>query len=954
MIEEEQVVSPSAQPDEDKNRVKNAMKLLCALLCVGLFIGTVVFHSFSYELLGGWLSLVQALSALGLTGLISMSKRVRRQCRAHIAWLRSHFHKIVLIVYVDSDRQWARWLEETLEHWGCEVLSLNWQPHISFKEELEEAQKKARKTFFFISLELLARLKSLKQAQYDEKSYRSWERRHLLKKSHKLIFLHEKAWQDFRLKKLAPGNFASIPNEEEAERALRRWLTPWVGSSRTNQVPTRRIWRYPGAKPAGWNVPDRSKYFIGRAREKVAILKAFQSNQAVVVLHGLRGYGKTEIAKEYAHIRQDKYAHVLWLGMETSSQYKIDLRRIISALNMAEPGTINGMRTSSLEQVLRQWLSKHDDWLLILDECQQATTVKKLYNQSMNGHVLITTSTRPEDFTNFTCIKIGEMEEEDARSFITTALKSDNGASTSSLSDEVAKNMLQQLGKVPEMLQALCLYIRNTSGSPEQYLVGLAQRRQNRQRQRNTGNHSQEKALEDSWMFYFDKIQERSAEEIMKYCALLHPGPIPVELIANISQLCLSDAQLTDALGKLGYYFLVERNLNDELSVKPHIHAYFRDWLEPATRKDLAVHLLQALSKTMLIPAVANIRTSLDYAIQAQACEELIQKYTLPDEDRAAFYEAYGHYLSEHAEFPKAEEYLRKGLALRQQLEQRGASNQSLPIARNGGYLARVLSAQGKRGANDEIYTQIEQYWQRLIAELQAAPGNQSLELATAYYNLARHYVVWRQPGEKPENGPRWAELQRICQELEDRWLQIARSSQDLTPWTKIDLLKQQGSLYSARNEYAKSIEKYEAALKLVKDACLDMALPSLQRRIFTVDAVLCQVRINRNMFKLINSNNQQDKQDPKVSRQRVQDLQEKVEASLEIVKKYPGKRHLEVAGIQMDLAEISMYIGDTNRAYTAYCDAEEIYRQIMPGHEMVEYDISSQKETIKQMGGSF
>jgi hypothetical protein len=76
------------------------------------------------------------------------------------------------------------------------------------------------------------------------------------------------------------------------------------------------------------NLPNRNKYFTGRDDILSKIYAAFQSSR-VVSLIGAGGFGKTQIAIEYAYIHAAEYKLMWYFNAESETQLQDDYREFV-------------------------------------------------------------------------------------------------------------------------------------------------------------------------------------------------------------------------------------------------------------------------------------------------------------------------------------------------------------------------------------------------------------------------------------------------------------------------------------------------------------------------------------------------------------------------------------------------------------------------------------------------
>ena len=183
-----------------------------------------------------------------------------------------------------------------------------------------------------------------------------------------------------------------------------------------------------------WLPFRKNKNFTGRDRELAEIHEALHfsdtllSVQKILVLHGLGGIGKTQLAIQYAYSHQKDYTSVWWVNASTTQTLsesflgiaqrllsyhakkttvglKPDDPRIAEALGLP-PGVVdqNGNLTTSRDDTeivvnaIIAWLAAEDNnkWLLIIDNYDDLRNVdiNDFLPPSSSGSILITSRSR--------------------------------------------------------------------------------------------------------------------------------------------------------------------------------------------------------------------------------------------------------------------------------------------------------------------------------------------------------------------------------------------------------------------------------------------------------------------------------------------------------------------------------------------------------------------------------
>jgi hypothetical protein len=172
--------------------------------------------------------------------------------------------------------------------------------------------------------------------------------------------------------------------------------------------------------------------FTGRKTELESIHGAFESLKPdlrkVVVLHGLGGIGKTQLAVQYAHFIHHNYTSVSWINAtnsetisgsflkiaqqlltqhglnETTFGKNPDYAAIATGLGIP-PNTVNpsGQITASdtatdVIEAVKRWFCTKDNprWLLIVDNYDdiQNIDIRDYLPHCFHGHILVTSRAR--------------------------------------------------------------------------------------------------------------------------------------------------------------------------------------------------------------------------------------------------------------------------------------------------------------------------------------------------------------------------------------------------------------------------------------------------------------------------------------------------------------------------------------------------------------------------------
>ena len=156
---------------------------------------------------------------------------------------------------------------------------------------------------------------------------------------------------------------------------------------------------------------SETEHFVARQEELAGIHKALRGDgsRCTVVLHGLGGIGKTQLAVAYAKLHRADYTAIFWLNIKDEDTLKQSFARIARQILRDHPSAsrLSNMDTNkSLDEAIdavKAWLSlpNNTQWLMIYDnydsprvpgnEDPQAMDIRRFLPESYQGSIIITT-----------------------------------------------------------------------------------------------------------------------------------------------------------------------------------------------------------------------------------------------------------------------------------------------------------------------------------------------------------------------------------------------------------------------------------------------------------------------------------------------------------------------------------------------------------------------------------
>ena len=118
-------------------------------------------------------------------------------------------------------------------------------------------------------------------------------------------------------------------------------------------------------------------HFVGRSDELAAIHKELQhdGSRNTVVVHGLGGIGKTQLALAYAKRHKDEYSAVFWVNSKSEETLRQGCAAAVRRIYREYPSLVHlktiaeGGDLDNAVEAVKQWLSypKNNQWLVIYD-----------------------------------------------------------------------------------------------------------------------------------------------------------------------------------------------------------------------------------------------------------------------------------------------------------------------------------------------------------------------------------------------------------------------------------------------------------------------------------------------------------------------------------------------------------------------------------------------------------
>ncbi|KAL7271065.1 hypothetical protein RUND412_006204 [Rhizina undulata] len=387
-----------------------------------------------------------------------------------------------------------------------------------------------------------------------------------------------------------------------------------------------------------------------------------------VILHGMGGMGKSQIALEYSHRFVHCYTSVFWIDADDSTRtsntvYKIveqlvghyttkwratpDFTEIANIIGLPktidDTGRITQNKHEDPLKAIQAWLTKNDNrgWILFIDNADKLNELEKLIPPCDWGTIIITTRL-PNLQRLGQCI---EVEVIGAEAGLDLILKSAGkyGRNVDDFEMGEARTIVQTLGELPLALDQAGAYV-----SSLQIPFSAYRKKMKRGLKAGFSKKLPEPSLPaykasilTTWEFAFKELSN-DAQRILYLCAFLGNDNIPKDLFRRGKNAALwimeanasikGENKLDNALECLFALSLAKRiDSDDSFWIHPVVHAWAREKVDRTTQRQNAEETI-----TLVASALANDehQVSLDKWIferrilsHLKACQDFIVEY---------------------------------------------------------------------------------------------------------------------------------------------------------------------------------------------------------------------------------------------------------------------------------------------------------------------------------------
>ncbi len=492
-----------------------------------------------------------------------------------------------------------------------------------------------------------------------------------------------------------------------------------------------------------WNVPfTRNEYFTGREQILIQLHQTLTDGGTAALsqqaIYGLGGIGKTQTAVEYAYRHRQDYPHVLWVRSETEANIYASYTEIAEMLGM-EPQQDQKITIKAV----KHWLQTQNGWLLIYDNADDLTLLKKFYPHTTSGSILITT--RTDDFAQLGIKKQLEIEtlpEKDAVDFLCTRTKTDI---TNPENEKAIKDLAAELGNLPLALEQAGAYIQTNKVSVQAYLNSYREKNPKHLLESKGQTGDYEKTIATTWTINFEEVENQhpAAADILRFSAFTAPDNIPLELLikggaelgknvakalkkADSDQLAIEEALLTPLLR----YSLIRKDPDaNTYSIHRLVQQAIKFPMKENKISQWAEQTVRAVDASYPGPDFKYWPQQDRLIPHTFVVAQLIEKHNFAFQEAGNLLNKLGYCLNARARYEEAESIYQRALTITENTL--GPDHPDTAIRLNN--LAALYDSQGR-------YDQAEPLYQRAMKIDEKALGPNHPDLAIDLNNLAGLY----------------------------------------------------------------------------------------------------------------------------------------------------------------------------------------------------------------------
>src|SRR5581483_358735 len=559
-----------------------------------------------------------------------------------------------------------------------------------------------------------------------------------------------------------------------------------------------------------WNVPyRRNPFFTGREELMQRLHMLLRQEKAAaltqsLVLSGLGGIGKTQMAIEYAYRYAQQYASIFWLNADTMESILSSYSALALLLELPERQEPDQQKVVA---AVNRWLSTHRDWLLIVDNVEERELIASVLPTSPEGSLFFTTR-RQSLGTLAYPLEVERMSQEEGTRFLlhrSRRLSLEEPLDACSFAEVMeASKIVEAMEGLPLALDQAGAYIEETQCSLQDYLQLFQAHRAVLlgQRGRESTDHPDSVVTTLSLSITAIAQQHPAAVDLLKVCALLHPDGIPEELFLEkgdhlgptLAAACTDMLSWNKLVATVCAYSLMKRQPREKtLSMHRLVQAVLQDGMGEAERRMWIERLIVALNRIFPeVELLEDIQLKRDDRLLPHVLACIIQTNSWQHEnlDLASILVKAAASSAVRMQFTEAEAFYRRAWHIWKQAFGTEHPQAAYPLYG----LGKLYRTQGKYEKAEEFYQRAKDIWEKEL-------GSDHLQVTYPLYGLAGLYV----------GQGKYEKAEEFYQRAKSIWEKELGSDHFQMTYLFLNM----ADLYLVQRQYEKAERLYQKALSI-------------------------------------------------------------------------------------------------------------------------------------------
>jgi tetratricopeptide (TPR) repeat protein len=470
-----------------------------------------------------------------------------------------------------------------------------------------------------------------------------------------------------------------------------------------------------------------------------------------VAISGLGGVGKTQLALEYVHAHKDNYRGVYWISGVNQATLLSGFQQIAKKTGCVRAMNLNANPSDTAKDVLG-WLNEQENWLLVIDNLDDATVVEGyLPERSPGKHTLLTMRNPNAVEIPAEGLRVGVLDPDEAVELLIVRSTLGSVYYSSLKAKAEAAQIVKELGFLPLAIEQASAYIREVSKDIFKFLPRYKDNMEKHHSRIPRGNWPYVETVATTWRLSFERVKENNikASKLLQLLAFLNPDGTLREFIEagkdglDIElQVVISDEEMFDeAISELERFSLItcrQHETGQLITMHRLVQLVIKNEMTDAQLSSLrgsAITLCDSAFPQWFVWKAALLGICRRY--QDQVVTTLSEIPAMNSEVLAHVLQRVGSFLDADGKYQQASEIRLKAFNVSILLYQSDLLQEQHPDTLRA--MANLAATYGNQGRWDEAVVLEE----RVLEASKVAPGEQHPDTLTAMANLAVTY--WNQ-----------------------------------------------------------------------------------------------------------------------------------------------------------------------------------------------------------------